>query len=175
MSIYTRTGDDGTTTLFGGKRVLKSDSQVEAYGSIDELSSVLGMVISTSNKNGKVLIFGIIQKDLYLIMSFLAGAKIHLSVINDHIKLFEQEIDRITLGLPKLKRFILPRGGVVATFLHFSRTVCRRSERVVVFYAQKSTLLKNPNVLLIVKYLNRLSDFLFILARQSSNEHEVVV
>lgn len=175
MSIYTRTGDDGTTSIIGGKRILKSDSQVEAYGSIDELSSILGMVISKAKNKKKILIINAVQGDLYLIMSFLAGGKIQTSVLENKIELFEQEIDIMTLELPKLKRFILPKGSFFTTLIHFSRTVCRRSERAVVLYANNSQQLKSPDILLIIKYLNRLSDLLFILARQSSNKHEVIV
>lgn len=175
MSIYTRTGDDGTTALFGGKRVLKSDLQVEAYGSLDELSSILGMVISSSNNKKNKSFVNVIQKDLYLSMSFLAGGKVQLLTLNISIKLFEQEIDKITLGLPKLNRFILPQGNQNTALLHLARTVCRRSERMVVLYAKNSRLLKNPNILLIIKYLNRLSDLLFTLARQASSGEDVVV
>lgn len=175
MPIYTRTGDNGTTTLFGGKRVLKSDPQVEAYGSVDELSSVLGMIISPPNNKNYRLLITTIQEDLYRVMSFLAGGKIQSSSLNSSVKLFEQKIDEITLGLPKLNRFILPQGDQNTTLLHFARTVCRRSERTVVLYAKSSLLLKNPNILLIIKYLNRLSDLLFTLARQASCGQEVAV
>ena len=175
MSVYTRTGDDGTTALVGGKRVLKSDPQVVAYGSIDELSSVLGMVISTAKNNKKTLTINIALNDLYYIMSFLAGGKVQISSLNRNIILFEQKIDKITIELPKLNRFILPKGNQLTTLLHFSRTVCRRSERTVVLFAKNSFLLKNSNMLLIIKYLNRLSDLLFVLARHTSNKHEVIV
>jgi len=175
MTIYTRAGDGGTTALFGGKRIFKSDLQVETYGSIDELSSILGIILSLSDKKTNDSLISSIQKDLYLIMSFLADGKVELSVLNNKVGTFEDQIDKISLGLSKLNGFILPQGNLATTTCHFARTVCRRSERTVVLYAKNSSLLKNPNILLIIRYLNRLSDLLFTLARQSSHKHEVVV
>lgn len=166
MSIYTRTGDDGTTALFGGKRLLKSDLQIEAYGGLDELSAYLGLLISkTKNKDDKEL-FTFIQKDLYQMMGYLAGAKINLDYLAKEIIKFEKIIDTLELKLPKLTQFILPQGTELSVHAHIARTICRRAERSVVRY---DNALK-----IVIRYLNRLSDLLFMFAR-TYNTNEVVV
>lgn len=162
MSIYTRTGDKGTTSLFGGKRIAKYDNQVEAYGSADELTSYLGLVatekLTPSHK--KILIS--IQKDLYKIMAFMAHAKVPIVDLERAVKHFEQIIDKLSTKLPKLNRFILPGGTKTSALFQVARTLCRRVERntAKVF---KNKLTKKEYVIL--QYLNRLSDLLFILAR----------
>ena len=164
MSIYTRTGDKGTTSLFGGKRVSKSDPQVEAYGSVDELTSFLGLIISKLPPTNHELITT--QKDLYKIMAYLSGAKTDLKFLKKRVKDFEKQIDRLDKKLPKLTRFILPGGNQLSAWFHILRVTCRRSERSVVKYftslSQPYTLYPNP---LVIKYLNRLSDLFFNLAR----------
>lgn len=166
MPIYTRTGDDGTTALFGGRRLLKSDLQIEAYGGLDELSAYLGLLISkTKNKDDKEL-FTFIQKDLYQIMGYLAGAKINLDYLAKEVIKFEKIIDTLELKLPKLTQFILPQGTELSVHAHVSRTICRRAERGVVRY--------DNSLKIIIRYLNRLSDLLFTFAR-TYNANEVVV
>jgi cob(I)alamin adenosyltransferase len=166
MSIYTRTGDFGTTGLYGGKRILKSDLQVEAYGSIDELTSYIGLiVVKLKNKKDADLLIEI-QKDLYQIMGFLSGAKIDLSPLEKKITKFEQKIDLIEKKLPKLTKFILPDGTEISSWFHILRVICRRTERNVVGF--------NNNII-IVKYLNRLSDFLFVMARNYGKNKEIVL
>ncbi len=162
MPIYTKTGDKGTTSLFGGKRIAKYDDRVEAYGSADELTSYLGLLttekLTPSHK--KLLIS--IQKDLYKVMAFMANAKVPIVDLERQVKHFEQIIDKLSTKLPKLNRFILPGGTKTSALFQISRTVCRRTERNVskVF---KSGLTKEEYVIL--QYLNRLSDLLFVLAR----------
>ena len=166
MSIYTRTGDKGTTSLFGGKRVSKSDPQVEAYGSVDELTSYLGLVNSQLVTRESKLFLTEVQKDLHKIMAYLSGAKTDLKFLKKRVKDFEKQIDRLDKKLPKLTRFILPGGNQLSAWFHILRVTCRRSERSVVKYftslSQPYTLYPNP---LVIKYLNRLSDLFFTLAR----------
>ncbi|HEX7543096.1 MAG TPA: cob(I)yrinic acid a,c-diamide adenosyltransferase [Patescibacteria group bacterium] len=167
MSIYTRTGDAGTTGLYGGKRILKSDLQVEAYGSIDELTSFIGLVANKLiNKKDKLFLISL-QKDLYQIMAVLSGAKIDLQFLFEKKVLsFENKIDELEKKLPKLTKFILPGGTEISSWFHILRVICRRAERNVVRF--------NNNII-IVKYLNRLSDFLFVMARTYGKNKEIVL
>lgn len=166
MPIYTKTGDDGTTSLYGGKRILKSDLQVEVYGQIDELSSFIGLTIAKINSSFYKNFLTEIQKDLYLIMSFLAGAKVKIDDLLKKTKKIEKEIDNLEKKLPKLNRFILPQGNEISCLFHITRTICRRAERAVVGYFEKeeSLTIKNGRWE-IITYLNRLSDLFFTLAR----------
>lgn len=156
MTIYTRTGDTGTTSLFGGKKVLKSDPIIKSCGNIDELSSYIGLVATKLKKtspNRKLLIS--IQKDLYQIMAMVAGAKnIKINLLKQ-VGLFEKTIDEVEVKLPRLNHFIEPGGTELSAWFHILRTVCRRAERTVVASGKPE----------IIPYLNRLSDLLFILAR----------
>src|SRR3989344_3166578 len=136
MSIYTRTGDRGKTSLFGGKRTAKSNIRVEAYGSVDELSSYVGLISSKIKSLKSKVYLTEIQKDLYKIMAALSGAKIDLRFLESRVKDFEKQIDRMDEKLPKLTRFILPGGSGLAAWFHVLRTICRRSERNVVRYSE---------------------------------------
>jgi len=172
MSIYTRSGDNGTTSLYGGKKVLKSDPIVEAYGSLDELSSFTGLALTKLKKgSADSLLIMNIQKDLHEIMSYLAGKKTDLEPLITRIKIFEHKIDKVQLKLPKLNSFILPNGSELACMFHILRTVCRRGERRVV--ALKKTTRLNLN--LIIMYLNRLSDLFFVLGRDYNTDREVII
>jgi len=151
MSIYTRTGDNGTTALFGGKRVFKSDSLVDLYGSVDELNSWLGLF---KDKH-----LAVIQSDLFTIGSVLAGAQKELNFIDLRVKEMESWIDEMDKKLPRLRNFILPSGQ-----MNIARSVCRRVERLAV---------KNHAEARIIKYLNRLSDLLFTLARYINKKQKV--
>jgi len=175
MKIYTKTGDDGSTSLFGGRRVSKTDPQVEAYGSADELSSLLGMIVAEVNSSFTKKLLSTCQKDLYRIMAALSGAKINPNFLKKEINLFEQVIDNLSLGLSELKGFILPQGNRAAALTHFARAVCRRCERETIRYYQSHQQPARRQKKLIVCYLNRLSDLLFILARSLSKNKEVVV
>ncbi len=156
MKIYTKTGDAGTTTLFGGTRVSKSSPQVNTYGMVDELSAFIGLLIAKIPSATDKRFLTHVQKNCYIIMSGLSGAPIKNSVLEDGVKELEKKIDEIELKLPKLARFILPQGGEVSALGHITRTICRRAEREVAEFSSQSS---------IIKYLNRLSDFLFVLAR----------
>jgi len=170
MSIYTKTGDDGTTSLYNGKRVLKSDPLINACGNIDELTSFIGLVknkLKSSDKNKTLLLS--IQKDLHQIMAVLAGSKRPIVDLNQKVKLFEQMIDKTMSRLPEIKSFILPGGTEMSAWFHILRTVCRRAERRVVGLKIENGKLK------IVIYLNRLSDLFFTLSRWYGRNKEVII
>ncbi|OGG03923.1 ATP:cob(I)alamin adenosyltransferase [Candidatus Gottesmanbacteria bacterium RBG_16_37_8] len=162
VKIYTRTGDQGKTSLYGGKRVLKSHPRVNAYGTVDELNSHLGLLLAALSKEKEIINFlTSIQSDLFVIGSHLSGDKIPLHLLSKRIRQMENLIDRLDKNLPPLKNFILPLGSPEASLAHIVRTVCRRSERQVIALIsdEKSIDLE------IVAYLNRLSDLMFIIAR----------
>lgn len=167
MVIYTKTGDSGTTSLYGGKRVSKFDIRVESYGSLDELNSFLGLLVAKNKNNIDKKLLTEIQKNLYLIMSALSGSKNNLHSLGKEVEKLEKEIDFIQSKLPQLNAFILPQGVEVSCLFHIARTVCRRSERRVVECFQKW---KIENHGLIITYLNRLSDLLFVMARKYNNQ-----
>jgi len=173
MSLYTKTGDRGITSLYGGRRVLKSDTVVETYGSLDELSSFIGLTGLKLAKTDRLLLTSI-QKDLYQIMSFLAGAKVNLKFIDQRVIFFEKTIDQIENRLPKLGRFIIPTGHEASGWLQLSRTVCRRAERNIVRFASGLASSLQPPASTI-KYLNRLSDLFFVMARKYNRDKEVLV
>ena len=180
MKIYTKTGDTGTTALFGGSRVPKHHIRIESYGTVDELNSIIGMIRSEEIDDHTKNILIQIQKKLFTIGSTLATdpkravlksgkerlkiEKIHES----HIALLEQEMDTMNAALPELTHFILPGGNATVSSCHIARTVCRRAER-------RTTLLDESEPLdpIVIKYLNRLSDYLFVLARKLSNDLKV--
>lgn len=155
MKIYTKTGDNGTTSLFGGQRVLKSDLQVMAYGSVDELSSFIGLLIEKVSVSDKQFLTNV-QDNLYVIMSLLSGAPEQNNTLEKNVIEIEKRIDEIEKSLPKLTLFILPQGSEASALAHIARAVCRRAEREVV---------RSFDKIQILQYLNRLSDFLFVLAR----------
>lgn len=167
MKIYTKTGDDGTTGLFGGKRVQKFDERVETYGEIDELNSVIGVALTFVNSKEVENDLLIIQNKLFEIGALIATPdedRTKLKGINDiqedDVIKIEERIDYYDELLPGLKNFILPGGTKSSSFLHFARSVCRRCERKIVKFAFEEGKYQN-----LIKYFNRLSDFLFILAR----------
>lgn len=165
MKIYTKTGDDGTTGLFGGERVTKDAVRIDAYGTVDELNGVIGIVRSNSNDKKLDSYLHEIQNDLFKLGADLATP---MNVTNDHIvrihskdsAKLEKWIDELDAELPALTNFILPGGHHSAAYLHLARNVCRRAERLTVSLSRKEPV--GSEVLV---YLNRLSDFLFVLAR----------
>jgi cob(I)alamin adenosyltransferase len=163
MSIYTRTGDKGKTSLTNGARVSKASDRIEACGAVDELNSLIGVVVSEiRNPKSKIRKESIdIQNDLLEIGSALANPKTKLSdYLEERVKQFEKLIDEMTLHMPRLNSFILPGGGKTGAQLHLARTVCRRAERRIVKLNAKEVIDAN-----IVIYMNRLSDLLFTMAR----------
>lgn len=166
MKIYTRTGDKGQTSLLGGTRVPKHHARIEAYGTVDELNSHIGMLRDLSGNLKQDLLIGI-QEKLFSLGSRLASAneaeadKFHVPALAEgDITALEQAMDEMDRALPEMRNFILPGGHPAVSQAHICRTVCRRAERLVVAIAEVEPI---PEV--IVRYLNRLSDLLFVLAR----------
>lgn len=173
MKIYTKTGDQGSTALFGGKRVSKADLRIDTYGTIDELNSWIGL-LRDQNVNVKRIDFLIeIQDRLFTIGSILATepgntkVKIPSLSLND-VQALEKAIDSMDSELPPMKSFILPGGNQSVSFCHITRTVCRRSERLVIALNNQESV-----DALVIQYLNRLSDYLFVLARKMALELNV--
>jgi len=184
MKIYTGTGDKGKTSLFSGERVTKADPRIDAYGDLDELNSILGALaahLSAEEKEEELTAeLQQIQSDLLHAGAWLATHPDSVAVESlkelpgDRISFLEKAIDRLDRNLPMLKGFILPGGHITAAWAHVARTVCRRSERKLVALI-KPTLrgkaaLQYRNLLI---FLNRLSDYLFVLARYCNHMHGV--
>lgn len=171
MKIYTKTGDEGKTSLFDNTRVWKSNERIMAYGAIDELNSTLGIAISLDldPKIKEILIK--IQNDLFIVGSDLANpdmADTKIRTTEKMIKFLEESIDTFESELAELTSFILPGGTLLASILHLSRTIARRAETHVVGLSQNEEISTFPTV-----YLNRLSDLLFVLARVSNKRSSV--
>ena len=164
MKIYTKTGDGGETGLFGGPRVFKDDPRVEAYGDVDELNAVLGLVRCESIEASIDQLLATIQNELFDLGAELASQEPDRMgtrrVTASQVSVLESAIDEYDARLPPLKNFILPGGIRPAALLHLARTVCRRAERRVVTLGRRE-----PVSVEIVVYLNRLSDLLFVLSR----------
>lgn len=167
MKIYTKSGDKGTTSLVYGDRVSKNDMRVEAYGTCDEANSMIGLAVSLLkqedilNKNEVMDAFHKIQTELFHVGAELAtptGKKVHWQIKEEHVKYMEQLIDQWDSILPALTNFVLPGGHPSGAALHSARTIVRRAERCAVGIDEGV----NP---LVLSYLNRLSDFLFVAAR----------
>lgn len=168
MKIYTKTGDDGTTGLFGGARVKKASARVEAYGTVDELNATIGIARSTKLDPFADGVLAQSQVDLFTLGAELACApgkeeNLGMTLIDaDDAARLEHAIDDAEKELPTLKTFVLPGGSVQASALHLARTVCRRAERAVL------TMDESPARSDVIIYLNRLSDLLFTLARHAN-------
>lgn len=166
FKIYTKTGDDGTSGLIGGTRVEKFDSRLEAYGTVDELNSWIGILTTVVAHEQVLETLKRVQNNLFVIGSHLAtdssksDMRQKLPCSGDDIEILEKEIDRMQAELPPLTHFILPGGTTAAAQAHVARTVCRRAERRITAIAQQAEV--NANV---IRYINRLSDYLFVLAR----------
>lgn len=164
--IYTRTGDKGTTSLVGGVRIKKSDIRLEAYGTVDELSSHLGMLAAmlSANDTERPVLFRI-QSDLFIVGSHLATDQSqtplppYAQLPKGEIGMLEQRIDQMIAQLPEAQGFILPGGTQAAAHCHVCRTVCRRAERRIASLAEDAIV--GPEV---TQFVNRLSDYLFVLA-----------
>ena len=174
MKIYTKTGDKGFTSLIGGTRVPKFHLRIESYGTVDELNSYIGMIrdqdITTHDKD----LLKQIQDRLFTIGASLAAdpekSKMVIPDLNlEDIELLEKEMDAINAQIPELRHFILPGGNNAISFCHIARCVCRRAERLAVHLATESNVDEKVTV-----YLNRLSDYLFVLARKIGHEQKIV-
>lgn len=167
IKIYTKTGDKGTTSLIGGTKVSKSNLRIEAYGTVDELNSWIGLVNDQFKKRKTKKILGEIQDRLFTIGSSLAcdpdkETKLKIPDLKEEdVTLLEKEIDRMNEKLPEMKSFVLPGGHVAVSTTHVARCVCRRAERLCVSLQENNSFI-DP---LVIQYLNRLSDYLFVLAR----------
>lgn len=170
MKIYTRTGDDGRTGLFGGARVLKDDARVEAYGSVDETNACIGVARAAGASPEVDAALEQIQAQLFVLGAELATPSDHRDRLRlplldaAQVAALEQHIDQLEAGLPSLTSFVLPAGSAAASALHHARTVCRRAERRVVA-VQSSAEVRSE----LVVYLNRLSDLLFVMARHENH------
>lgn len=170
MKIYTKTGDKGLTSLIGGTRVPKSSLRIECYGTVDELNSHIGLVRDQDVNAAHRPLLKEIQDRLFTIGSALAAdpEKSKMKLPDLHaadVTLLEDEMDRLNLALPELRAFILPGGHPAVSHAHVARCVCRRAERLVIHLAEDSFVAE-----LVVVYLNRLSDFLFVLSRAMAQE-----
>lgn len=177
MKVYTKTGDGGTTALFGGTRVSKDNIRIESYGTVDELNSYIGLIrdqeINTHYKD----ILVEIQDRLFTVGAILAtppekelmkNGELRLQklgIIESDIELLENEIDTMEDSLPQMTHFVLPGGHTTVSYCHIARCVCRRAERLAVHLSHNE-----PVAEIAIKYLNRLSDYLFVLARKLSSD-----
>ena len=177
MKVYTKTGDTGTTALFGGTRVPKDHARIESYGTVDELNSYIGLIRDQEiNQHFKDILIEI-QDRLFTVGAILAtppekevlknGQKRlqNLGIIESDIELLEKEIDTMEDSLPQMTHFVLPGGHTTVSYCHIARCVCRRAERLAVHLSHNE-----PVANIAIKYLNRLSDYLFVLARKLSKE-----
>ncbi|MBL4593819.1 MAG: cob(I)yrinic acid a,c-diamide adenosyltransferase [Flavobacteriales bacterium] len=166
MKIYTKTGDKGQTSLFGGKRVPKHDVRIEAYGTVDELNSYIGLIRDQEIDKESIDILIEIQDRLFTVGSILAtepgNTKVKVPQINEEdIILLENEIDKMNEHLPEMRSFVLPGGHTTVSYCHITRCVCRRAERIVSHLSEIEEV-----EVIVLQYLNRLSDYLFVLARK---------
>ena len=173
MKIYTKTGDQGITSLLGGVRVPKSDLRIDAYGTLDELNSYWGLLRDQEVNKKRSELLKTIQDRLFTIGADLATVpgkdKVKKpDLFPEDVEVLEKEMDAMDAELPMLTAFILPGGHTAVSFCHLARTVCRRSERIVVELASEEQVSG-----LVIQYLNRLSDFLFVLGRKMAQELEV--
>ncbi|HLK98116.1 MAG TPA: cob(I)yrinic acid a,c-diamide adenosyltransferase [Hymenobacter sp.] len=171
MKIYTKTGDKGQTGLIGGRRVSKADLRIDAYGTVDELNSWIGLVSDQAVNSGRRSVLKEIQDRLFTVGADLASdpnkapRQMMPAIIPADVTLLETSMDAMDAELPELRAFVLPGGHEAVSFCHLARTVCRRAERLVITLNEKSPL--DP---LLIQYLNRLSDYLFMLSRKMAQE-----
>jgi cob(I)alamin adenosyltransferase len=169
MKIYTKTGDAGQTSLIGGTRVSKADIRIEAYGTIDELNSHIGYLMCYPDLMVQSSVLEHIQHKLFVVGSYLATDKSAIevsskSIIHDSdILMLEHEMDKMSAQLPELRAFILPGGSFESSFCHICRTISRRAERKIIEYSDLYEI-----DIQVVRYINRLSDYFFILSRYVS-------
>lgn len=180
MKIYTKTGDEGTTALFGGTRVKKYNLRIDSYGTVDELNAYIGLIKDQDIDEATKETLLNIQNELFTLGAMLATPpeketlksgkeRLNIPKVNvNSIQYLENKIDAMDAELPQMTHFILPGGHQAVSFCHVARCVCRRAERLCVELNDEETI--NPDIL---KYLNRLSDYLFVLARMLSKKLQV--
>lgn len=177
MKIYTKTGDKGTTALFGGTRVSKNNIRIDSYGTIDELNAWLGLIRDQELDTYSTNLLALIQDKLFTVGAILATdpdkailksgkERLNIPKINpSDIELLENEMDYMNDSLPAMTHFILPGGHTTVSYCHIARTVCRRAERMATALFEEEPFDEN-----VMSYINRLSDFLFVLARKLSKD-----
>ncbi|MBT6438647.1 MAG: cob(I)yrinic acid a,c-diamide adenosyltransferase [Flavobacteriales bacterium] len=173
MKVYTKTGDAGKTSLIGGTRVFKNHIRIEAYGTVDELNSYIGLIRDQQVDNRMKATLLEIQDRLFTIGSSLASdpekSKMKIpDLLEIDVEFLEKEIDFMNDLLPEMKSFVLPGGHQAVSFCHIARCVCRRAERISIELNQNEFVAKP-----VIKYLNRLSDYLFVAARQLTEQLKV--
>ncbi|MFZ2285110.1 MAG: cob(I)yrinic acid a,c-diamide adenosyltransferase [Lutibacter sp.] len=181
MKIYTKTGDKGKTSLFGGTRVPKYHLRIEAYGTVDELNSYIGLIRDQKIDPHTTEILLKIQNELFTLGSMLATPpekeilksgkeRLNINKVGEEsVALLENEIDQMNESLPPMSHFILPGGHATVSFCHITRCICRRAERITTLLSDESSI--NPQILV---YLNRLSDYLFVLARKLTIDNQAI-
>jgi len=168
MKIYTKTGDKGYTSLLGGKRVKKHSLRINTYGSADELNAWIGLLIDQNISNDYKIILDKIQNDIFIISSLLANPdnKIKIPVLlKSDIEVLENNIDKMEKTLPIMKNFIFQGGHQIVSFCNITRSNCRKCERLIIELNEKEKIDE-----LIIQYINRLSDYLFVLSRKISQD-----
>ncbi len=171
MKIYTRNGDKGTTSLFGGKKLSKSHIIFEILGTLDELNCYLGLAAAHSTRDLQMLI-ELIQSDLFelgALYSMVYKQPLDKKALHKRCRYYERQIDKLEKSLPRLTNFILPGGSVASGYLHLARAVCRRLERATVLFCESEST--EPSVS--IPYINRLSDLLFVMARTANHTFNV--
>lgn len=175
MKIYTKSGDAGKTAIFGGKKLSKDDVQVEAYGSIDELTTSIGTILSYFLDDDDVELLTSVQRDLHIIMSLLCGADVELKDVKKRIAAMEVYIDEVEKERPTPNSFILIQGSRNSVMCHQARVVCRRAERRMVSFLKETSDVSKDEAAVMIQYLNRLSDMLYAMGRMLNTEKEVLV
>lgn len=167
MKIYTKTGDEGMTSLVGGKRVKKCCARLDSYGSVDELNSFIGLLVTYITDEADIAFLQKIQGELFMVGGSLATdlsvSEARCEVTQAMISDIESEIDRLSVLLPPLRSFVVPGGSRAAALAHVCRTVCRRAERCVFALIEEGGAVEEN----VAVYLNRLSDYFFVLARKN--------
>lgn len=166
MKVYTKTGDKGQTSLFGGRRISKSDLRIESYGTVDELNSWIGLIRDQDIDSDQIKTLTEIQDRLFTLGSMLAsdpGKPLkNIPLVEDRdIAFLESEMDDMDAHLPEMKSFVLPGGNTIVSYCHLARCVCRRAERMVIRLSEENKVDEID-----IRYLNRLSDYLFVLSRK---------
>lgn len=173
MKVYTRTGDKGETSLVGGQRVKKCCQRIESYGTADELNSFLGLLMTYAKDSADHDSLTQIQRTLFVVGAYLAtepkegGYMPDISQLSEQTDVLERDIDRISEALPQLRHFILPGGERAAAVAHVCRTVCRRLERNIYSLIDDGATVDSS----VTAYVNRLSDYLFVLARKMNSDN----
>ncbi len=173
--VYTKTGDKGSTGLIGGKRVEKHNPRLEAYGTVDELNSFIGLIRSFEIEDNERKVLETVQSKLFTVGAHLAVDEDHEDLKNQYtcsesdVEFLEKEIDLINGQLPEMNCFVLPGGSQLVSYTHIARTICRRAERRMTELSEITEVNKN-----VAKYVNRLSDYLFVISRKFAIDNNVV-